>query len=86
MTCNFSKAVLLGLLITGVSACGGDKKRTSPPATPPVAGTPAPPASLAAKFGAGFASIFGASANAEPKDPAPGDIVAVNASADPIDF
>ncbi len=37
-------------------------------------------------FGAGFAAAFNADANDEPIDPSRDDIIAVDPTADPIDF
>lgn len=37
-------------------------------------------------FGAGFATAFNADANAEPIDPSRDDLIAVDPTADPIDF
>lgn len=37
-------------------------------------------------FGAGFAAAFNADANSEPVDPKRDDIIAVNATGDPVDF
>lgn len=37
-------------------------------------------------FGAGFAAAFTAAANSEPIDPSSEDIIAIDPTADPIDF
>lgn len=65
---------------------------TPPPTTtppPPGPGTPPPPATpstIAARFGAAFAAIFGANRNSEPKDPAATDLAGVNRTAEAIDI
>lgn len=41
---------------------------------------------IQAQFGDGFRTAFEADANDEPIDPAPGDLVDVDRTADPIDF
>ena len=93
MTRNISRPILVAVLVLGLSACGGgggNGGTQPPPTAPPVGGAPPPPPTatptLAERFGAAFAAIFGTTASAEPKDPAAGDIVAVNASAEPVDF
>ena len=88
-----SKLVLAAALVAGLSACGGSGNNGGgspqpPPGSvtpPPVSNPPATP-TLAERFGAGFAAIFNADANAEPRDPKPEDIIAVNLTAEPIDF
>jgi hypothetical protein len=99
MTRIFGKLFLTTVMVAALTACGGDDNSSSsaPPAPPPTGTTPAPPptgtapppatpSTIAARFGAAFASIFGASANSEPKDPAPTDLAAVNTMSEPIDF
>ena len=92
MTRMMNKLVLAAVLVAGLSACGsgGNGGGTNP--SPPVGGTPPPvttppaPPTLAEQFGSVFATIFNADPNSEPRDPADGDIVAVNLTAEPIDF
>lgn len=72
-----------------VSACGsnsGSPVAVTPAPTPAPSPTPTPTGSVIDRLGAGFASIFRASATAEPRDPVAGDLVAVNATTDPVDF
>ena len=90
---NSTKLILLSsCMVIALSACGSGNNSPPPPAPPPIGGTPPPPppppppTSVAGQLGAGFASIFGAAANSQPKDPAPGDIVPVNKTAQPINF
>lgn len=41
---------------------------------------------IESNFGAGFATAFTAAANSEPIDPSSEDIIAIDPTADPIDF
>ena len=88
-----SKLVLAAVLVTGLSACGGGGNNgggsNNPPptgGTPPPTSAPLPPQTIQERFGSIFASIFNADRNSEPRDPTERDIVAVNLTADPIDF
>ncbi len=76
-----------GLLLSAaatLTACsgggGGGSASVSPPADPP------PPVSVIDMFGAGFGSLFRASANTEARRPTSSDIVAVSLTTQPIDF
>ena len=53
----------------------------------PGGGPFAPPPTLPvqSQLGIGFSMIFGATANSEPRDPQPGDVIPVSLSADPVD-
>ena len=93
MTRIMNKLVLATVLVAGLSACGSGNNRGGGGTTPPPSGTNPPPVAtppasptLAERFGAGFAAIFNADANSEPRDPTDADIVAVNLTAEPIDF
>ena len=92
MTRMSVKLILMSIGVMGVSACGsGNSSPPPPPPAPPPVGsppptTPPPPTSVAGQLGAGFAAIFGAAANSQPKDPSPSDIVPVNKTAQPINF
>jgi hypothetical protein len=97
MTRTIGKLFLTTAMVAALTACGGDDNSSSTPTPPPTGTTPTPPptatpppaatpSTIAARFGAAFAAIFGASANSEPKDPAPTDLAAVNTMAEPIDF
>lgn len=68
--------VLLG---AGVSACGGGGKGMKVAVTPPVS------APFEDQFGAsGFGPGFRAGANTEPRDVAPGDVIPVSLTAEPV--
>ena len=71
---------VLGVLASGLAACssGGDSAA--------VVVTPPPPAALIEDSqGAGFGTAFRAGANSDPaRDPSPGDVIAVNPSAEPV--
>ena len=69
--------VASAMVLSACSGGGGDDVVVTPP-TPPA--TPR----LEDGFGAGFASAYRAANTTDPRDPAAGDIIAVNAAADPV--
>lgn len=86
------RLAMTAAVVVPLAACSdsNDMDRTS--VTPPPAPPPPPPVSTAftvESFGAGFASIFRADANSEPRDPGEGDIIPISfttESSDPIGF
>jgi hypothetical protein len=83
MTQSLGKIVLVSLMVVGLAACKKDRKvQPQPPEPPP----PAQPQALEDKFGANFGTTFRANKDSEPRDPADGDIIPVNSTAEPIDF
>ena len=81
------KRVLLGTAalaaVAGLGACGGggddDVAVVTPPPTPPAA-------RFEDQFGANFGIAFRASANSDPRDPAPGDIIPISFTTDPVNI
>ena len=69
-------AAALGLAACGGGGGGGDVVVTPPP--PPAA------PKLEDGFGSGFATAFRAADTAEPREPSAADVIAVNATADPV--
>lgn len=66
--------------LMGLAACGGggsDGATAPPPPTMTPQG--------AQRFGLGFATSFGASANSDPRDPGMNDIIALSLTSDPIE-
>ena len=66
--------------LVGLAACGGggsDGATAPPPPTMTPQG--------AQRFGLGFATSFGASANSDPRDPGMNDIIALSLTSDPIE-
>ena len=88
MTHRLSKLALAALFTAGLSACGSNNGGGGSDQPPPGSVTPPPVATptLAERFSAGFAAIFNQDRNSEPRDPKPEDVVAVNLTAEPIDF
>lgn len=81
------RLLIISTLVTPLAACSGGNNKRQPP--PPAVGTPPPPpasGSLASRFGAAFAAIFGTAATAEPRNIGPGDIIPVDKTAEPINF
>lgn len=89
------------LLVAGASAialagCGGDNNYTPPPTStvppPPLPPPPPPPpppptsATPQEQAGAGFAAAFNQAAFDEAVEPAPGDIIPLDKTAEPIDI
>lgn len=74
----FYKALLVGTAVFLLSACdssgGGGGGRDDKAKN------------VEDNFGGGFAAAFNADANSEPIDPTRDDIIAVDVTADPIDF
>lgn len=66
--------VLLGAVL---SACGGGGGGSTTTVTPPAA-------KFEDQFGAKFASAYQGGPNTEPVDVAPGDVIPVNATAEPV--
>ena len=66
--------VLLGAFL---SACGGGGGGSTTTVTPPAA-------KFEDQFGAKFASAYQGAPNSEPVDVAPGDVIPVNATAEPV--
>ena len=66
----------IGLTAITLAACGGGGGVGRGPPTPP-------PARLEDGFGAGFAAAFRIAMFGDPRDPAPGDIIALSLTADP---
>jgi len=69
---------LLSGMVFGLAACGGGKGGGG---STVVVTPPAPEAN--AKYGAAFASAYKADANSEPASVSAGDVVAVDATAEP---
>ena len=78
----FALAAVL-VLGAGLGACSDnddDVAVVTPPApTPPPAATP-----LEDQFGTAFGSIFRTGLNTEPTDPAPGAVIALTLTAEPV--
>ncbi len=75
------------LLALSIGACS-DRASDSAVVTPPVAGTPTPPAAPATiqeRIGANFLAFFNAGNTTDPRDPVAGDLPAVAPAADPLD-
>jgi hypothetical protein len=68
----------LALLGAALSACGGGGGNTTVVAPPPP--------KFSAQFGANFSTDFQASNNSEPAAIAPGDIIPVSPTAEPVPF
>jgi hypothetical protein len=79
---------LVGLLAMGVIACDGDGDDGNDVVVTPISPAPPPPPSggvrLEDQFGANFGAAFRAAANSDPRDPQPGDLIAVSFTTDPI--
>lgn len=87
------RLALTTAILAPLAACGdSDGMDQNPPPTSTPAPTPPPPPPTGAtveSFGAGFASIFRASADGEPRDPGEGDIIAIDfttEATDPVGF
>ena len=78
------KYLTLAGLLASVAACENKVDQPAAPPPPP----PPPPAAMSVidQLGAGFATTFRASADAAPREPVAGDIVAVTWTRDPINF
>ncbi len=70
-------AVAVILLGAALSACGGGGGGSSTTVTPPAA-------KFEDQFGSKFASAYQGAPNTEPVDVAPGDVIPVNATAEPV--
>jgi hypothetical protein len=71
------------VVAAALAACdggGGDGGTVTP--TP----TPDPPARLEDQFGANFGAAFRAAANMDPRDPAPGDLIPISFTTDPVNI
>lgn len=67
----------------GLAACGGGGgKSTKKVTTPPPAA--APP--LEDQFGVNFGTAFRVAANTDPRDPAPGDLIPICFTCDPVNI
>jgi len=86
VSCTIKRA-LLGTAalaaVAGLGACGGggddDVAVVTPPPTPPAA-------RFEDQFGANFGISFRAVANSDPRDPAPGDIIPISFTTDPVNI
>jgi hypothetical protein len=72
-------------LTASLAACGGgggsDGGTTvTPPPAPPT------PVRLEDQFGAQFGAMFRAAANTDPRDPAPGDLIPISFTTDPVNI
>jgi ABC-type glycerol-3-phosphate transport system substrate-binding protein len=83
MTRILIKAAALVALAGGLAACGGggggggDAVVVTPP--PPPAAT-----AFEDQFGLGFGATYRLAANTDPRDPSPGDLIAVSFTTDPV--
>lgn len=79
MTRILMTTVSIALLGSALAACGGAGKSMNATVTPPAA------APFEDQFGAtGFGVDFRAGANTDPHDVAPGDVIPVSLTADPV--
>jgi len=97
MNASFKTLLIAGVAAVTLAACGGDNDyvapptgAVTPPVVPPVPPPPPPPPtgddSPQGQAGAGFAAAFNRGSFEEPVDPMDGDIVALDKTAEPIDF
>jgi hypothetical protein len=82
---TFAKLAAAALLPLGLAACGGGGSSSG--TTPPAAGGGTTPTTTAFqdKAGTAFATVFNASATADPKKPAASDVPALSLTTDPFD-
>lgn len=74
-------AMTVGVL----AACGdGNQSTVTPPVTPPPVVVPPPAPKLEDQFGTNFGIAYRADPNTDAKDPAPGDIVPLSLTTDPV--
>ncbi len=72
--------------LAALAGCSEDAVVAPPPPPPAGGGQPPPaPPPVQTQFGAGFQAAFVRVRNSDPVDPAPGDIVDIDPTADPID-
>lgn len=78
---NVSILAAAGVATALLAACGGSGSAAAPlsPPPPPPAQVPLP-----SQLGIGFAMKFAAMLNADPTDPAAGDIIPLSLSGDPL--
>ena len=80
----FALAAVL-VLGAGLSACSDNDDDVAVVVPPPVTPTPPPAASrLEDQFGTSFGTLFRAGLNTEPTDPAPGAVIALTLTAEPV--
>lgn len=78
------RSAAVAALAAGLSACGGGGNDDSVTVTPPP--PPPPAAPLEDQFGAQFGAIFRTPANSDPTDPAPGDLIPISFTTDPVNI
>ena len=77
--------MIAGAASATLAACdggGGGNDVFMPPSPPP---PPPAPANFEDQFGAGFAAAFGNMATDDPNPVAAGDVIAIDATVDPVD-
>ena len=71
-------------LLASLAACGGgggsDGDTTVTPPAPPT------PVRLEDQFGAQFGATFRTAPNSDPRDPAPGDLIPISFTTDPVNL
>lgn len=71
-------------LLVPIAMAGCSDRKDDTAVTPP-APTPPPTVTFQSRFGTSFAGFFDAGNTTDPRDPATGDVPALNATADPLD-
>lgn len=87
------RLAMTAAVVVPLAACGDSNTMNQVAVAPPPAPVPPPPpvstAFTVESFGPGFASVFRADANGEPRDPGEADIIPISfttESSDPIGF
>jgi hypothetical protein len=84
---TFVRTAIASILALAVLAGCSEDDVLAPPPSPPGGGQqpPPPPPPVQTQFGAGFQAAFVRVRDSDPLDPADGDIIPVDPTADPID-